>query len=319
MASTRPRRSSSRWASRLPGPPLPLQRCNGSSRTGRAGRGDSSSHGGARCVQWLARSRQVSSEHSSPPQTSLRPGRVLSMQDLDGDLKQYRLLGDLLMEGGALLELSTAGAWGAASWSRNIAGHSTHEQSRPCAAALPQAFLPLACAANLAKNLAAVAMSATRAPIYRSFAQNNNMADITARVKHARTPLTFVVAFWARRWSAIKAHASVSSRLVRPRRRGSLSRTSLTWQGQPSAWRCLARGCPRRGCSPCSVRGTWSLRARRSMPWSCPTTTRAALPWRAGDGVIMLPCRMCTSNLPSAKETSSPVHHQPRPALAGSS
>jgi hypothetical protein len=33
-----------------------------------------------------------------------------------------------------------------------------------------QAFLPLACTANLAKNLAAVAASATRAPIYRTFA-----------------------------------------------------------------------------------------------------------------------------------------------------
>lgn len=34
----------------------------------------------------------------------------------------------------------------------------------------PQWFLPLACTANLVKNLAAVAASATRAPIYRTFA-----------------------------------------------------------------------------------------------------------------------------------------------------
>ena len=42
--------------------------------------------------------------------------------------------------------------------------------------ALPQAFLPLACTANLAKNLAAVAASSTRAPIYRTFALQNNLA-----------------------------------------------------------------------------------------------------------------------------------------------
>lgn len=46
---------------------------------------------------------------------------------------------------------------------------------------LPRAFLPLACTANLAKNLAGVAASATRAPIYRTFALQNNMADITAK------------------------------------------------------------------------------------------------------------------------------------------
>lgn len=45
-----------------------------------------------------------------------------------------------------------------------------------------QWFLPLACTANLAKNLAAVAASATRAPIYRTFSLSNNMADITAKV-----------------------------------------------------------------------------------------------------------------------------------------
>lgn len=47
--------------------------------------------------------------------------------------------------------------------------------------AAPKAFLPLACTANLAKNLAAVAASSTRAPIYRTFAKHNNLADVTAK------------------------------------------------------------------------------------------------------------------------------------------
>lgn len=46
---------------------------------------------------------------------------------------------------------------------------------------MPRAFLPLACTANLAKNLAAVAASSTRAPIYRNFAKANNLADVTAK------------------------------------------------------------------------------------------------------------------------------------------
>lgn len=41
----------------------------------------------------------------------------------------------------------------------------------------PHAFLPLACSANLAKNLAAVAASSTRAPIYRTFALQNNLVS----------------------------------------------------------------------------------------------------------------------------------------------
>lgn len=49
----------------------------------------------------------------------------------------------------------------------------------------PRAFLPLACIANLAKNLAGVAASSTRAPIYRTFALNNNLADITAKARPA--------------------------------------------------------------------------------------------------------------------------------------
>lgn len=60
---------------------------------------------------------------------------------LDCELKQFRLLGDVLMEGGAILEL--------------------------CTLAAPRQFLLLACTANVMKNLAAVAASSTRAPIYR--------------------------------------------------------------------------------------------------------------------------------------------------------
>mmetsp|Transcript_29240 Transcript_29240/g.82515 ORF Transcript_29240/g.82515 Transcript_29240/m.82515 type:complete len:534 (-) Transcript_29240:354-1955(-) len=87
-----------------------------------------------------------------------RLGRFLFARwgwQLDCELKQFRLAGDLLMEAGAALELTTI--------------------------AFPGAFLPLACTANLAKNLAAVAASATRAPIYRTFAIQNNMADVTAK------------------------------------------------------------------------------------------------------------------------------------------
>ena len=47
--------------------------------------------------------------------------------------------------------------------------------------AYPKQFLALACSANLLKNLAAVAASSTRAPIYRSFALQNNLADVTAK------------------------------------------------------------------------------------------------------------------------------------------
>lgn len=47
--------------------------------------------------------------------------------------------------------------------------------------AYPKHFLALACSANLLKNLAAVAASSTRAPIYRSFALQNNLADVTAK------------------------------------------------------------------------------------------------------------------------------------------
>lgn len=87
-----------------------------------------------------------------------RLGRFLFARwghQLDCELKQFRLLGDLLMETGAVLEL--------------------------CTMAAPRQFLLFACTANLLKNIAAVAASSTRAPIYRSFALQNNMADVTAK------------------------------------------------------------------------------------------------------------------------------------------
>ena len=90
-----------------------------------------------------------------------RMGRFLFARiggrSLDDKAKQWRLLGDGLMFMGACGELSTSLA--------------------------PAFFLPLACSANLAKNLAAVAASATRAPIYRTFALESNLADITAKAE----------------------------------------------------------------------------------------------------------------------------------------
>eukprot|EP00232_Nephroselmis_pyriformis_P029527 CAMPEP_0182853302 /NCGR_PEP_ID=MMETSP0034_2-20130328/623_1 /TAXON_ID=156128 /ORGANISM="Nephroselmis pyriformis, Strain CCMP717" /LENGTH=447 /DNA_ID=CAMNT_0024984063 /DNA_START=121 /DNA_END=1462 /DNA_ORIENTATION=+ len=74
---------------------------------------------------------------------------------LDCETKQFRLAGDVLMELGAGVEMTTILA--------------------------PQFFLPLACAANLAKNVAAASASSTRAPIYRQFALNNNLGDVTAK------------------------------------------------------------------------------------------------------------------------------------------
>lgn len=76
-------------------------------------------------------------------------------RSLDDKAKQWRLLGDGLMFMGAVGELTTS--------------------------LVPSMFLPLACGANVAKNMAVVAASATRAPIYRTFALQNNLADITAK------------------------------------------------------------------------------------------------------------------------------------------
>ncbi|XP_062177546.1 protein root UVB sensitive 6 [Alnus glutinosa] len=73
----------------------------------------------------------------------------------DYDLKQLRFAGDLLMEVGAAVELATS--------------------------AVPHLFLPLACAANVAKNVAAVTSTSTRTPIYKAFAKGENIGDVTAK------------------------------------------------------------------------------------------------------------------------------------------
>ncbi|XP_074563329.1 protein root UVB sensitive 6-like [Curcuma longa] len=73
----------------------------------------------------------------------------------DYDLKQLRFAGDLLMELGAGVELATA--------------------------AVPQLFLPLACAANVLKNVAAVTSTSTRTPIYKAYAKGENIGDVTAK------------------------------------------------------------------------------------------------------------------------------------------
>lgn len=73
----------------------------------------------------------------------------------DCDMKQLRFMGDLLMEFGAAVELATVAA--------------------------PTFFLPLACAANVAKNVAAVTSTSTRASIYKAFARGENIGDVTAK------------------------------------------------------------------------------------------------------------------------------------------
>uniref|UniRef100_A0A7N0TWU9 Protein root UVB sensitive 6 n=1 Tax=Kalanchoe fedtschenkoi TaxID=63787 RepID=A0A7N0TWU9_KALFE len=87
-----------------------------------------------------------------------RVGKMLFARQgkkFDYDLKQLRFAGDLLMELGAGVELITAAA--------------------------PQLFLPLACAANVAKNVAAVTSTSTRTPIYKAFAKGENIGDVTAK------------------------------------------------------------------------------------------------------------------------------------------
>ncbi|GFY94666.1 root UVB sensitive protein [Actinidia rufa] len=42
-------------------------------------------------------------------------------------------------------------------------------------------FLPLACAANVAKNVGAVTSTSTRTPIYKAFAKGENIGDVTAK------------------------------------------------------------------------------------------------------------------------------------------
>ncbi|PIN21986.1 hypothetical protein CDL12_05307 [Handroanthus impetiginosus] len=87
-----------------------------------------------------------------------RVGKMLFARQgkkFDYDLKQLRFAGDLLMELGAGVELATA--------------------------AFPDLFLPLACAANVAKNVAAVTSTSTRTPIYKAFAKGENIGDVTAK------------------------------------------------------------------------------------------------------------------------------------------
>ncbi|KAK7292516.1 hypothetical protein RIF29_08298 [Crotalaria pallida] len=87
-----------------------------------------------------------------------RVGKMLFARQgkkFDYDLKQLRFAGDLLMELGAGVELATA--------------------------AFPHLFLPLACAANVAKNVAAVTSTSTRTPIYKAFAKGENIGDVTAK------------------------------------------------------------------------------------------------------------------------------------------
>ncbi|CAL5379322.1 unnamed protein product [Camellia sinensis] len=73
----------------------------------------------------------------------------------DYDLKQLRFSGDLLMELGAGIELATA--------------------------AVPHLFLPLACVANVAKNVGVVTSTSTHTPIYKAFAKGENIGDVTAK------------------------------------------------------------------------------------------------------------------------------------------
>ncbi|KAJ4979820.1 hypothetical protein NE237_010600 [Protea cynaroides] len=87
-----------------------------------------------------------------------RVGKMLFARQgkkFDYDLKQLRFAGDLLMELGAGLELATA--------------------------SVPHLFLPMACAANVAKNVAAVTSTSTRTPIYKAFAKGENIGDVTAK------------------------------------------------------------------------------------------------------------------------------------------
>ncbi|KAF7842832.1 protein root UVB sensitive 6-like [Senna tora] len=87
-----------------------------------------------------------------------RVGKMLFARQgkkFDYDLKQMRFTGDLLMELGAGVELATA--------------------------AVPHLFLPLACAANVVKNVAAVTSTSTRTPIYKAFAKGENIGDVTAK------------------------------------------------------------------------------------------------------------------------------------------
>ncbi|KAG8054428.1 hypothetical protein GUJ93_ZPchr0001g31001 [Zizania palustris] len=87
-----------------------------------------------------------------------RVGKMLFARQgkkFDNDLKQLRFSSDLLLEIGAGIELATA--------------------------AFPQFFLPMACVANVVKNVAAVTSTSTRTPIYKAYARGENIGDVTAK------------------------------------------------------------------------------------------------------------------------------------------
>ncbi|XP_071936020.1 protein root UVB sensitive 6-like [Coffea arabica] len=118
-------------------------------------------------TQTLLSSVGVSKNRAAPGAVAINwilkdgAGRVGKMifarqgKKFDSDLKQLRFAGDLLMELGAGVELATA--------------------------AVPQLFLPMACAANVVKNVAAVTSTSTRTPIYKAFAKGENIGDVTAK------------------------------------------------------------------------------------------------------------------------------------------
>lgn len=118
-------------------------------------------------TQTLLNSVGVSKHRTTPGAVAINwilkdgAGRVGKMlyarqgKKFDYDLKQLRFAGDLLMELGAGVELATA--------------------------VVPQFFLPLACAANVAKNVGAVTSTSTRTPIYKAFAKGENIGDVTAK------------------------------------------------------------------------------------------------------------------------------------------
>lgn len=118
-------------------------------------------------TQTLLHSVGVSKNRATPGAVAINwilkdgAGRIGKMlfarqgKKFDYDLKQLRFSGDLLMELGAAVELATA--------------------------AVPHLFLPLACAANVAKNVAAVTSTSTRTPIYKAFAKGENIGDVTAK------------------------------------------------------------------------------------------------------------------------------------------
>ncbi|XP_039139463.1 protein root UVB sensitive 6-like isoform X5 [Dioscorea cayenensis subsp. rotundata] len=103
------------------------------------------------CVSVLPRMKQVFTRTFYRKLHRGLEHRYLHTQPTD----LLRFAGDLLMELGASVELATA--------------------------AVPHLFLPLACAANMAKNVAAVTSTSTHTPIYKAYARGENIGDVTAK------------------------------------------------------------------------------------------------------------------------------------------